>query len=248
MEGVQVSTNGQNVLLFECYPNNINYLLPHFSTQWAFCGAADPETSPFRQGVIVCNINDKAIYFKMYLHVCIHAGVTVDVANDYIPELLKQGYTIKDEQDYDAKEKHLLIVGSNQSIFIKDTFAVINYGTPEFTQDVQQLFTECDLPSVGESLLLHKDRDVIKKETTSSSRGQPIMINFSYALQNSTDNSTVPGLNLPKLTMANIIDIQHQKKIFTGASHGGDDDKSNYIPQKKLQKSATNISLWKRAT
>eukprot|EP00957_Ditylum_brightwellii_P105448 8038793-Ditylum_brightwellii.AAC.1 len=40
-------------------------------------------------------------------------------------------------------------------------------------------------------------------------RGQSVMINMPYALQNSTDSKTLPGINIPKLTSFSINSIKY---------------------------------------
>ena len=98
MKGKKESTSGQNVLVMELYPPHINSVCPMFHTKWAFCGCGHPMTLKFREGIIICNINDKSVYFKNYLDRCIHAGMSIDLTNDYIDHLLAQGYVISQGQ------------------------------------------------------------------------------------------------------------------------------------------------------
>eukprot|EP00957_Ditylum_brightwellii_P035863 2717978-Ditylum_brightwellii.AAC.1 len=66
-----------------------------------------------------------------------------------------------------------------------------------------------DLPSVGESLIEPTNLESIHQQTNKSSRGQPCLVNVSFALQNSTDNGTLLRLNLPKLTTGQVKDMLH---------------------------------------
>jgi hypothetical protein len=208
--GVAPSTSGQNVLVMESYPPHITSLCPQFKTKWAFCGCGHPITLPYREGIIVCNVNDMTVYFKNYLDRCVHAGMSIELADEYVDYHLQQGYVIKDQNSFDITQQHILIVGSDRSISVKNCFSVINYGTPQFNNDVQQLFNESKLDVVGQTLLTAHNQS-IQSQTESTSRGQPSIINFGFAQQNSRDNTSIPGLNVPMLTLASVKDIINVK-------------------------------------
>ena len=153
VHGKKASSDGQNVLIIEIYPSNISSLCPQFRNKWAFAGCGHPVTSSFREGVIVCNVSKMTIYSKNYLDRCVHAGLSVELANDYVNEMIKQGYNIKGKEDFDSSSKHILIVGSDESVIIPKSFWVINFSTTEFNDEIDLLFTKCNLSIIGESLI-----------------------------------------------------------------------------------------------
>ena len=205
IHGHTVSTDKENVLAMEIYPPNINQLCSQFSMKWAFDGLCHPKTHSYRQGVIVCNMSQHTIYFENYLDCCVHARVLAGLANEYVNELLcQEGYELHSSSTFDATKKNLLMVGSDESTSVQNCFAVINDGTRDFDDDVKKLFKQCNLSSLQHSLLSSDNLDEVKSHTSCTSRGQPSIINMSYAQQNSTDHSYIPGLSLPKLITSNI--------------------------------------------
>eukprot|EP00957_Ditylum_brightwellii_P045212 3427265-Ditylum_brightwellii.AAC.1 len=63
--------------------------------------------------------------------------------------MIHEGYEIKSSTEFNINMKHILIVGSNQSVYVQSSFAVTNYGTNEFTPEMDNLFSSCRLGGIG---------------------------------------------------------------------------------------------------
>ena len=198
MYGKKDSLYGQNTLVFEIYPSNINDLVDGFASTLACCGLGLDQLDEYWMSIIVCNVGRKTLYYAKNLHTTIHAGISCANATDYITFMLEKGYKICNPQIFSSTERNILIVGSDESVVLPDLFTVYNYGSPEFTSEHDAFFMELDLPGYGKSLL--KARDKKKLVSQHTSRGQPMVLNLSYSIQNCLNISTVPGVNLPKLT------------------------------------------------
>eukprot|EP00957_Ditylum_brightwellii_P149183 11360893-Ditylum_brightwellii.AAC.1 len=92
------SVCGQNMIVMECYPCHITSVCPLFQTLYTFCGLGHPETEAYQEGIIICNLNIKTVYFKNNLDQVIHAGCKV-----------------KEVCKFDPEAKQMLIVGADQS-------------------------------------------------------------------------------------------------------------------------------------
>ena len=193
------STSGQNVLVFEVYPQNVSKQCLNFNTIWAYCGVGHYVTEPYRQGVIIGNVSSRMAYVASKLHCVIHAGMSVDLCKEYIEHIKDIGYDEMTETTFNISSRHLLVINSNDSLIVPRDFSFFNHGTEEF-KVVEPLFEQCKLADFGKSLLSDENASLLDAQTKNASRGQPVMINFGYAQQNSTDSSTIPGLNIPKLT------------------------------------------------
>eukprot|EP00957_Ditylum_brightwellii_P126899 9673403-Ditylum_brightwellii.AAC.1 len=80
MFGKAVSLFGQNTLVFEIYPLKLNNSCENFSSVWAYCGLGHPVLDPFRQAIIVCNLNYKTLYIATNLHAGGHCGISAEQA------------------------------------------------------------------------------------------------------------------------------------------------------------------------
>eukprot|EP00957_Ditylum_brightwellii_P204117 15337764-Ditylum_brightwellii.AAC.1 len=149
------------------------------------------------------------LYFKNYLDQCIHVGIDANLVDEYIGVLLTEGYHIMSPELFISSEKHNLILQSDKSIQIQDCFCVKNYNTAEFDTAVDNVFKNCDLYAMGQFLLCKDNIHIISSQISVSTHGQPSIINFGHTMQNSTEQDSIPGLNVPKLTQESIKNIKH---------------------------------------
>ena len=201
------SLYGQNTLIFEFYPNDINTLCEGFSTTWAYCGLGHPHLDNHRMAIIACNVGSKTLYYAQNLHSTIHAGISAETAYDYISLMLQRGYDLCTSDTFSKSSKKILVVGSDESVEIPGVFSIYNYESKQFQSAHNDFFVKLNLPMYGMSLLKAKDEKKLRSQHTS--RGQPMVLNMSYSIQNCRDNTTSPGMNLPKLTTSDLQGIKY---------------------------------------
>jgi hypothetical protein len=107
------------------------------------------------------------------------------------------GYKVVDSETFEKNEKHLIVIGSTESVILSNAISFFNWGTPEFDLHAASLHKGLELGKCGKSLLFNRDKIQSQNKT---SRGQPIILNMSYSIQNCLDATTIPGMYLPKLT------------------------------------------------
>eukprot|EP00957_Ditylum_brightwellii_P086267 6564604-Ditylum_brightwellii.AAC.1 len=127
MFGKVVSLHGQNTLVFEIFPQDINEKCEGFPTLWAYCGLGHPYLDPFRSGIIVCNLNVKAVYVATNLHSVVHGGITTDVATQYESKMIGRGHTLCNEGSFNPMKKHLLVIGCDESAIVPNALSFFNF-------------------------------------------------------------------------------------------------------------------------
>ena len=129
MDRKAISLFGQNTLVLELFPLNINHICDNFSSVWAYCGLGHPNLDTYRMGIVICHLNVKTLYIANNLHCTIHGGISPDMASKYIDSMLLRGYTTQAPKTFKEREQHILIIGSNESMIIPNVLSFFNYNT-----------------------------------------------------------------------------------------------------------------------
>ena len=199
IESKNISVCGQNVLVIETYPEDISQQCPGFITEYSKCGLSHPKLDTYRQCVVICNVGFKLLYIAYGLDIYVHAGISVSLCKEYISDLKNKGYKVVDKNKLQLNKKHIIVIGANESMNIEDRFWFYNQGSTLFTEKINALFRNVNLPQIISILNKHHEQEK-KQKAKKYSRGQPTLVDFNFSIQNCTEQETSHDINMPKLS------------------------------------------------
>eukprot|EP00957_Ditylum_brightwellii_P181316 13812500-Ditylum_brightwellii.AAC.1 len=72
------SVCGQNIIVIEIHPDDMNGMCPGLNTEYAKCRLSHLKSDPYRQrqGVLICNVGHRLLYIAYALDINVHEVIS----------------------------------------------------------------------------------------------------------------------------------------------------------------------------